>query len=77
MFVYIRRENSNYSKFPLNFAAEAETSKKAAGNISHLVKKRKKSGEETANGDSPNKKPHLENGEAEAATANGSTSNGH
>ena len=55
------------------------SSSKAAGNISHLVKKRKKSGEEAAtNGSSPNKKPHLENGEAAATTnGNGTTSNGH
>merc|ERR1712141_207073 len=50
---------------------EAATSSKAAGNISHLVKKRKKSEEKTNGDSSPNKKPHLENGEA----TNGTTSN--
>merc|ERR1711874_889212 len=55
---------------------EAATSSKAAGNISHLVKKRKKSEEKTNGDSSPNKKPHLENGEAAKAT-NGTTSNGH
>ena len=55
---------------------EAATSSKAAGNISHLVKKRKKSEEKTNGDSSPNKKPHLENGEATKAT-NGTTSNGH
>merc|ERR1711862_701611 len=55
---------------------EAATSSKAAGNISHLVKKRKKSEEKTNGDSSPNKKPHLENGEVAKAT-NGTTSNGH
>merc|ERR1712004_325222 len=58
----------------------SSSSSKSAGNISHLVKKRKKSEEEQkTNGSSPNKKPHLENGDAAKATTNGNgtTSNGH
>lgn len=59
---------------------EADTSKKAVGNISHLVKKRKKADEEgDVNGHtngSEVKKPHLENG-AGASSASASTSNGH
>ena len=61
-------------------AASSSSSSKSAGNISHLVKKRKKSEEEQkTNGSSPNKKPHLENGDAAKATTNGNgtTSNGH
>lgn len=62
------------SETPAPEAATIITSKKAAGNISHLVKKRKKSEEDLAADQAENgdvKKPHLENG---ASTSNG---NGH
>ena len=50
--------------------------KKAPGNITHLVKKRKKSEEEAANTENGSpKKPHLETNGTNGSSA--STSNGH